>query len=211
MINAALSTNLNIQEFPFHAVTVRPVARLEPLDLKGKAGTHAQRNLAQVLVEDKHADYCFTDKDNQPTLKDDIAFLFLNEDFSPEHETCEKTHGRLEIRKIWTSTGINDYVDFLHCGRVVCLHRHTEHLKSGKISSETVYLISSLSSEKASPAQLPDINRGYWGIENRNHYVRDVTFDEDRSQVRTKSEPRMMAALRHIAAKPHLCLTLLGI
>jgi len=95
--------------------------------------------------------------------------------------------------------------------RVVCLHRHTEHLKSGKISSETVYLISSLSSEKASPAQLPDINRGHWGIENRNHYVRDVTFDEDRSQVRTKSDPRMMAALRHIAAKPHLCLTLLGI
>jgi len=149
----------------------------------------------------------------------------------PEHETCEKAHGRLEIRKICTSIDINDYVDFPYCGQVACLHRHTEHLKSGKISSETVYLISSLSPEKASPAQLLDINRGHWGIENRSHYVRDVTFDEDRSQVRTKSGPRMMAALRnlaisilrmighsniakalrHMAAKPHLCLTLLGI
>lgn len=60
---------------------------LEPLDLEGKVVTadamHTQRKLARFLVEDKHADYCFTVKDNQPTLKDDIAFLFLNEDFPP--------------------------------------------------------------------------------------------------------------------------------
>jgi len=73
--------------------------------------------------------------------------------------------------------------------------------------------------------------RGHWGIENKSHYVRDVTFDEDRSQIRKKSGPRVMAtlrnfvisilrlirhqniarALRDIAAKPHLALNLIGI
>ena len=85
---------------------------LEPLDLKGQVVTadamHTQTDLARFLVEEKRADYCFTVKDNQPTLKEDIASLDLNEDFPPEHETIEKGHGRLEIRKIWTSTEINE-------------------------------------------------------------------------------------------------------
>ena len=208
---------------------------LQPLDLRGKVVTadamHAQKDLARFLVQDKHAEYCFTVKDNQPTLKEDIASLDLNEDFPPEHETIEKGHGRLEIRKIWTSTEINDYVSFPYCGQVAYIERYSEELKSGKTRHETVYLITSLSKDKATAERLLSLNRGQWGIENRSHYVRDVTFDEDRSQVRSKFGPRMMAilrnfaisilrltgikniakALRNTSAKPHLALRLIGI
>jgi predicted transposase YbfD/YdcC len=121
-------------------------------------------------------------------------------------------------------------VDFPFCGQVACVERHTEKMKTGKKRSETVYLITSASPEKVSPKQLLELNRGHWAIENKSHYVRDVTFDEDRSQIRTKVGPRMMAtlrnlaisllrmaghaniaeALRHMAAKPHLALQLIG-
>ena len=134
------------------------------------------------------------------------------------------------MRKIWTSCDLNTYVDFPFCGQVACIERHTEHLKTGKIHKETTYLITSLSPSKASPEKLLALNRGHWNIENKSHYVRDVTFDEDRSQVRTKTGPRMMAtlrnlaisllrladynniaaAVRHMAAKPHLALHLIG-
>jgi predicted transposase YbfD/YdcC len=137
----------------------------------------------------------------------------------------------LEIRKIWTSTKINDYVNFPYCGQVACLQRYSEQIKSGKIQNETVYLITSLSHDDADGERLLTLIRGHWGIENKSHYVRDVTFDEDRSKVRTKSGPRIMATLRNFAisilrfigysniakalrdmmAKPHLTLRLIGI
>ena len=105
----------------------------------------------------------------------------------------------MENRKIWVSTDLNHYVDFPFCGQVACVERHTEILKTGKKRSETVYLITSLKPDKASPKQLLKINREHWGIENKSHYVRDVTYDEDRSQIRSKNGPRMMAILRNLA------------
>ncbi len=142
-----------------------------------------------------------------------------------------KGHGRLEIRQIWTSTEINDYVDFPYCAQVVCIERYREELKSGKIHTETVYGITSLSKNEADGDRILDLARGHWGIENKSHYVRDVTFDEDRSKVRTKSAPRMMATLRNFAIsmlrlighsniakatremmfKPHRALKLIGV
>ncbi len=59
--------------------------------------------------------------------------------------------------------------------------------------------MSSLTQQKASAADLLRHVRGHWEIENRLHYVRDVTFDEDRSQVRRGSGPQMMASLRNLA------------
>ena len=91
-----------------------PAARplLEPLDLRGKVvfadAMHAQRQVARFLVEEKRADYCFTVKDNRSTVKEDIAELALSEHFPPRYESIEKGHGRLDIRKIWTSTEINE-------------------------------------------------------------------------------------------------------
>ena len=62
-----------------------------------------------------------------------------------------------------------------------------------------MYRVSSLSPARAGAAALLRIVREHWHIENRSHWVRDVTFDEDRSQVRTGSIPQVMAALRNLA------------
>lgn len=137
----------------------------------------------------------------------------------------------METRSIWTSTELNDYLDFPHVNQVCCIHRETLHLKTGKTTQQTVYGITSLRSENASPERLLQLNRQHWGIENSLHYVRDVTFDEDRSQIRTNHAPQVMAALRNVvislfrwfkknniaktlrdmAARPHLALKLLGL
>ena len=65
--------------------------------------------------------------------------------------------------------------------------------------SETVYGITSLFNTQANASRLLSLNRGHWEIENRVHWVRDVTFKEDLAQIRTKSGPRVMATLRNIS------------
>lgn len=138
----------------------------------------------------------------------------------------------METRRIWTSTLLNEHLDFPHVGQVAQLERIRVEIKSGKTHREVVYLITSLSPEKASPQRLLELNRGHWEIENRLHWVRDVTFAEDQSQIRTGAGPRMMAmlrnftislvrlhhearwiaqALRDLSARPHLALAMIGL
>jgi hypothetical protein len=124
--------------------------------------------------------------------------------FPPQHETVDKGHGRLEQREIWASTALNDYVDFPHVAQVFCIRRTTTDLegkvlKGRKSTTETVYGLTSLSPQQASPAELLAYNRGHWQIENRLHHVRDMTYDEDRSQVRRAQRPHAMASLRNVA------------
>jgi hypothetical protein len=71
-------------------------------------------------------------------------------------------------------------------------------LQGEKEEREVAFGISSLSTEKANPAQLLAFNRNHWSIENKVHYVRDVTFDEDRSRVRKQAGPQVMASLRNL-------------
>jgi len=71
--------------------------------------------------------------------------------------------------------------------------------KAGKTTTEVVYLITTLSSSKASPERLLELNRGHWSIENRLHSVRDVSFREDRSRLRTGNAPHILAALRNLS------------
>ncbi len=114
-------------------------------------------------------------------------------------KTLDKKHGRIEERSIWVSTRLNDYVLFPHCGQVAKIERVTKMVPTGKVRHETAYIVTSLSPSKASPERLMSLVRDHWSIENRSHWVRDVTYDEDRSQIRTQSGPRMMAILRNLA------------
>lgn len=68
---------------------------------------------------------------------------------------------------------------------------------------ELALVITSLSRKDASPRVLAGMLRGHWSIENGLHYVRDMTFDEDRSRIRTGSGPRVMASLRNLAITIH--------
>jgi hypothetical protein len=91
------------------------------------------------------------------------------------------------------------YSDFPYLAQAFCIHRHTTDLNGKELRSECAYGVTSLSTSKATPAQVLDFNRGHWSIENKVHWVRDVTFDEDRSRVRKKSGPQVMASLRNLA------------
>ncbi|MEI6413817.1 MAG: ISAs1 family transposase, partial [Pseudomonadota bacterium] len=155
------------------------------------------------LVEDKGADYVFTVKDNQPTLRQDIEILHLDAD-PPQHTTFDKDHGRIEQRDIWTSTALNEYLDFPCVGQVFLIKRTTTNLVGGlvdgrKTTEEFVVGVTSLSEDKANPVRLLELNRGEWEIENRLHYVRDTTYDEDRSQIRTGNAPQVMAGIRNLS------------
>ncbi len=70
---------------------------------------------------------------------------------------------------------------------------------SQKTRSETVYGITSLASAVANPQRLLGLSRGHWSIENRLHWVRDVTFDEDRCRVRRGQGAQVMATVRNLA------------
>jgi len=106
-------------------------------------------------------------------------------------------HGdRLEVRELALSAELNEWAQWpglAQVGRLTCLRR-----RKGQTTTETSYIITSLSAEEVSPAQLLELVRGHWGIENRLHWVRDVTFDEDRCQIRTGAAPQVMAALRNL-------------
>jgi hypothetical protein len=127
--------------------------------------------------------------------------------FPPPAVTIDKAHGRLEQRSVQTSTALNTYLDFPYVGQVFRIVRNVKHCKSGRKHQETVYGISSLQPERANAGKIGEVVRGHWEIENRLHWVRDVTFDEDRSQVRTGSGPRILASLRNFTIS---CLRLAG-
>ena len=124
------------------------------------------------------------------------AYLHLEKE-PPQFETVDKAHGRVETRSIWTSTKFVKNIPLPHVQQFCTIRREVFHVKSGKTTVEMAYCITSLPPAKASPEYLLACNRGHWAIENKSHHVRDVTFDEDRSQIRTGTGPQMMAFLRN--------------
>ncbi len=94
---------------------------------------------------------------------------------------------------------MNHYLQFPYVAQVFRLERHRFDLNQNKEEHEVVFGITSLTPNQANPAQVLLLNRKHWGIENKLHYVRDVTFDEDRSRVRKKAGPHVMASLRNLA------------
>lgn len=109
-------------------------------------------------------------------------------------ETVEKEHGRLEIRKIAVSAEVVPHLEWPAASQVARIERTREI--DGKISKETAYIVTSLTAAEASPERLLELTRTHWAIENRLHYVRDVSFNEDRCRVR--SGARALAAIRNL-------------
>ena len=105
----------------------------------------------------------------------------------------------MEVRSIWTSTELCGYLDFPYAAQVFTIRREVTEMVSQKSRCETVQGLSSLPVERATPACLLALSRGHWTIENRLHWVRDVTFDEDRSRVRTGAGAQVMASIRNLA------------
>lgn len=112
--------------------------------------------------------------------------------------THSKGHGRLETRRLTTTTWLNEYLkDWPSLGQVFRLERTRK--QGGKTTVEVVYGITSLSRMAASAEDLLGYSRAHWAIENGLHDVRDETFREDRCRVRRGQSPRVLAALRNVA------------
>lgn len=106
-----------------------------------------------------------------------------------------KGHGRLEKRTLRTTTILTKHEQWRGLKQGFELTR--ERKEKGKTTVEVVHGITSLSTERADAARLLQLTRGHWQIENRLHYRRDVTMDEDQSRVRKGAAPQIMAALRN--------------
>ena len=119
--------------------------------------------------------------------------------FPPGHMEVSKGHGRIETRILQTSTALNDYLDFPHVHQVFRIKRQVTNLNGENLREEIAYGLTSLTEAKASKEDLLSYNRGHWSIENELHWVRDVTFDEDRSRIRAGHGPQVMASLRNLS------------
>ena len=105
------------------------------------------------------------------------------------------------MRRLTASSALVDYLAWPGLQQVFEIERTVTYQRTGQQRRETVYGITSLPPQRADAARLLSLVRQHWAIENRSHSVRDVTYDEDRSQVRCGSIPQTMAALRNLAIR----------
>ena len=108
---------------------------------------------------------------------------------------CNKGHGRREKRTLRVTPILEKYLDWPGAVPVFPIHRLRQ--LPGKTEQETVYGITSLAPEEANAERWQGLVRGHWGIENRLHWVRDMTLGEDACRVRRGEAPQVLAAFRH--------------
>ena len=182
-----------------------PVAQelLPHLALRGRVVTadalHTQTALAQLLL-DHGAAYLFTVKDNQLRLHAELAAYFADPHATARTaQTIDRRRGRTETRTLAASTRLNAYLrayfPFPGIAQIIRLIRTVQ--EHGTTRTEIVYLLTSLSPRQATPERLLVLIRGHWSVESR-HWLRDVTFGEDCSRLRSGAAPQIMAALRNL-------------
>jgi len=183
-------------------------ALLERIDVEGSVvsidAMGCNANIAQTIL-DANADYLLAVKDNQPTLHAEIKSYF---DSAPSteverSETVGKDHGRFETRTSTVSHVVDwyssdrSYPDAPRFPKLATIGMVESRIERGdKIETERrCYISSRILSAEA----FADAVRSHWGIENRLHWVLDVTFDEDQSRLRRGHGAKNMAVVRHFA------------
>jgi predicted transposase YbfD/YdcC len=180
---------------------------LDRIDIAGAIITadalHTQRGHVSYL-KGRDAHYLLTVKANQPRLLAQLRALPWKQ-VPVSDRTAGKGHGRLEERtlKLTAIAAGMGGIAFPGAALAIQITRRRKALTDNKWQTETVHAITDLAYAQTSPAELADALRAHWGIENRLHWVRDVTFDEDRSQIRTGHGPAVMATLRNLAISLH--------
>jgi predicted transposase YbfD/YdcC len=174
---------------------------LDRIDLRGVVVTadalHTQKAHAHYLR--RHGGhYLFIVKANQPSLHCRLRALPWQQ-VPVGHLEHDKGHGRRETRALQVICAASPRLPFPHARQALRIHRERVDLITGELSREVVFAVTDLGFQTAKPPQLAALVRGHWMIENRVHLVRDVTFAEDASSVRTGTAPRVMATLRNIA------------
>lgn len=161
---------------------------------------HTQARHADYLTG-RGGHYMLTVKRNQPGLHRQLAALPWAA-IPAVDVTHDKGHGRIETRSL-KCAAVTTGLGFPHARLAIELTRRRRWLTSRKQRTETVYAITDLTFDQIRADQIAETIRGHWGIENRLHWIRDVTFAEDHSQIRTGTGPAIMATLRNLAVSLH--------
>ncbi len=135
-------------------------------------------------------------KEKQPTLFARLDALPWAE--TPVHTTENRGHDRIERHTIRARPAPED-IGFPCTAQVFLIKRYVTDTTNGKDTAVAVLDVTSLAATRADAPQIAEHVRKHWGIENKLHYVRDVTYGEDASRVRTGNAPRVMASFRNLA------------
>ena len=177
---------------------------LEQADLEGKIisgdAIFAQTELSRTVVE-KGGEYLWKLRGNQGSIYKMAVehFQKLEDKYLERAGEVEKGHGRIDERLIVRSFRVAGKIEFPYVEQVFRVTRRSVEVRSGKISEQTIYGITSLPVEKYSAAALLALTRRHWRIENGLHYRRDVTFKEDQVRKKSFNGGQLMAALNNLA------------
>jgi predicted transposase YbfD/YdcC len=199
VVVAQVDVDAKTNEIPCFATLLDQVEDLTDVVISVDA-MHTQIGHADYLHA-RAAHLLVTVKGNQPTLHKQLKALPWK-DVPVGHTSSGRAHGRIEKRTLKAVT-VPAGLGFPHAAQAIQLIRKTRPIKPASSKrarwrTETVYAICTLPAEQAQPAELAAWTRGHWSIENRLHWVRDVTLGEDLHQARTGSGPQVMAAIRNL-------------
>lgn len=162
---------------------------------------HTQTATAKLICTTLRSHYLMIVKSNQAKLLARITALpWADVPVVATDDT--RGHGRVERRTLQILTTARG-IGFPHAEQIIRITRERLITATDRRSVEIVHAICSLPFEHARPATIADWLRQHWGIENRVHWVRDVTFDEDRHHARTGSSAQVLATLRNTAINLH--------
>lgn len=176
---------------------------LEKADLKDKIisgdAIFAQTELSRKVVE-RGGDYLWKLRANQGKIYEQAVAHFeqAEDKYLSRASQLEKGHGRIDEREILSSFRIAGQVEFPYVEQVFRVRRTSEQVKTGKITEQVIYGISSLNVAEYSAADLLEMTRKHWQIENGLHYRRDVTFKEDACRQTSKKGGRVLATLNNL-------------
>jgi len=164
---------------------------------------HTLKPTARLILA-QGGDYLMVVKKNQASLYEFLDMLFSLPAHPSDHEvwdqagpTSEKGHGRLETRTLISGSAHIEDVDWPGVAQVMRRECERIALKTGKVTREVSYALTSLAPERADAAALEALWRRHWTIENGVHYVRDVSFGEDRGHAAAGSTARALASVRN--------------
>jgi predicted transposase YbfD/YdcC len=177
---------------------------LTPLDVAGMMLTldalHTTKKTARLITGPLNAHYTLILKGNQPLALQAAQALLSGKDTEFIDHTDiddDRGHGRTERRTLRVAPC--DDTLFPGARQVFRLRRDTGGLDGVRTGKEIIHGIVSVNADQAGPAHLNHYARGHWVVENRLHWIRDVTFHEDDSQLRTGTAPRALATFRNLA------------
>jgi predicted transposase YbfD/YdcC len=193
VIAAQAEVGVKTNEVPMATVV------LGQIDLHGTLVTadalHTVKATAE-FIRQGGGEFILPVKENRKTLFDALDALPWHQ-VPIAHTATDRGHGRVTTRTIQVLPAPED-LPFPHVSQVYLIERHVSDLHGNPVSAVAALGVASPAPDRASPADLARHVRQQWAIESL-HWLRDTLYQEDKSQVRTRSGPRIMAALRNLA------------